>query len=68
MSTVQEIKQAIESLTPAERIELERLLLEVVPSTLESPKLPDQAERRKAILGDRVLPNLVLEARSTAKA
>lgn len=63
MSTVQEIKAAIDSLAPAERAELERLLRE--PARPPSPvlTLPDQAERRRRIFGDKVLPNYVLLAR-----
>ncbi len=63
MSTVEEIKMAIESLSPRERAELERLLRE---PRVEAPKpivLPNQAERRKRILGNKVLPNYVLLAR-----
>ncbi|MBI5774043.1 MAG: hypothetical protein HZA89_09915 [Verrucomicrobia bacterium] len=62
MSTVTEIKAAIETLSPAERAELERLLR---PPAAPSGKaaLPDYAERRRRIFGDRVLPNLVIEAR-----
>jgi hypothetical protein len=62
MSTVQEIKAAIAALSPAERAELERVLRKPVRAT-KRLKLPDQAARRRRIFGDRVLPNLVLEAR-----
>jgi len=68
MSTVQEIKQAIESLSPNERVQLERLLVESVSPATRSAALPDQAARRHAILGHKVLPNLVLEARDAAHA
>jgi len=63
MSTVSEIKAAIESLSPEERAELERLLRGDISKSSARPPLPDQAARRRRILGDKVLPNLVLEAR-----
>ena len=52
MSTVQEIKAAIETLSPAERAELERLLRESSPPLdpeVDSPEL--EAELLKAIDG-----------------
>ena len=52
MSTVQEIKAAIDGLSPAERAELERLLVESHPlldPEVDSPKLA--AELLKAIEG-----------------
>jgi hypothetical protein len=52
MSTVQEIKAAIETLSPAERAELERLLRESRPATdpeEDSPEL--EAELLKAASG-----------------
>ena len=52
MSTVQEIKAAIESLSPAERAELERALRESQPPLdpeVDSPEL--EAELLKAIDG-----------------
>jgi hypothetical protein len=67
MSTVLEIKAAIETLSPAEREELERLLHQSPPAAAPLP-LPDQAARRRRIFGDRVLPNLVLEARESESA
>jgi hypothetical protein len=63
MSTVDEIKAAIESFPPEERAELERLLREGIPKSSARAQLPDQAARRRRILGDKVLPNLVLEER-----
>jgi len=64
MSTVEEIKTAIESLTPPERAELERLLLrEPGGQASMTVALPNQAERRQRILGDKVLPNYALLAR-----
>ena len=52
MSTVQEIKAAIETLAPAERAELERLLRKTSPPLdpeVDSPEL--EAELLKAIDG-----------------
>ena len=64
MSTVQEIKAAIEALTPTQRAELERSLYAPADPVAESSVvLPDYAARRRRIFGDRVLPNMVLEAR-----
>ena len=66
VSTVEKIKMQIESLSPEERSELERMLRE---PRVEAPKaivLPDQAARRKRIFGDKVLPNYVLLAREGA--
>ncbi len=67
MSTVQEIKQAIDSLPAEERKKLEQLL-QPVPRPTPMVSLPNQAERRRRILGDKVLPNLVIEARETESA
>jgi hypothetical protein len=64
MTTVQEIKAAIDTLSSAERARLESLLRGTGMS--ESPpavKLPDQAARRRRILGDKILPNMVLQER-----
>ncbi len=64
MSTVQEIKAAIEALTPAQRLELEQVLHQPVPPvTAARSPLPDYAARRRRIMGDKVYPNPVLEAR-----
>ena len=52
MSTVQEIKAAIDALPPAERAELERLVLESPPlldPEVDSPEL--EAELLKAVKG-----------------
>ena len=68
MSTLPEIKAAIEGLSPTERAELERMLREPARSSLPTLKLPDQAARRRRILGDKVLPNLVIEARQAESA
>lgn len=65
---MKEIKASIDALTPQERSELERLLSEPVPSAPVPLKLPDQAARRHRIFGDKVLPNLVIEARESEAA
>ena len=67
MSTAQEIKAAIDALPRAERGRLERLLRQ--PVKAKRPMvLPYQAARRRKIFGNRVLPNLVLEAREQERA
>ena len=63
VSTLQEIKAAIDKLSPEERAELERLLQESCPEPPQPLRLPNQAERRRRIFGDKVLPNYVLLAR-----
>jgi hypothetical protein len=66
MSTIQEIKAAIEALSPAQRAELERLLQQ--PAKLLAEKVvpqPDCAARRRRIFGNRVHPNPVLEVRGS---
>jgi hypothetical protein len=64
MSTIQEIKAAIESLTPAQRAELDHLLRQPAePLDEKKLLLPDYAARRRRIMGDKVYPNPVLEAR-----
>ena len=68
MSTLQEIKAAIDSLSPADRAELERMLRQPAGALPPTAKLPDQAARRRRILGDKVLPNLVIEARQAESA
>ncbi len=68
MSTLEEIKAAIEALTPAEREELECSLRQSSSAKEETLPLPDQGARRRRIFGDRVLPNLVLEAREQERA
>ena len=65
MSTLDEIKAAIQSLSPEERAELKRLLREQGGKASEIHRVPDQAARRRRILGDKVLPNLILEARDS---
>jgi hypothetical protein len=66
VSTVEKLKTAIESLSPQERAELARLLREPHAEATKPVTLPNQAERRKRILGDKVLPNYVLLAREGA--
>lgn len=66
MSTVLEIKSAIEALTPAQRAELDRLLHESSQRPAAAAALPDQAARRRRIFGDKQLPNYVLVAREGA--
>ena len=66
MSTVLEIKTAIETLTPEQRAELEQLLRESSDRPATPAALPDQTARRRRILGDKVLPNYVLLAREGA--
>jgi hypothetical protein len=66
MSTVQEIKAAIAALSPAERAELDRALHKPGRAG-KRLKLPVQAARRRRIFGNRVLPNLVLEARESER-
>ncbi|MCI0536025.1 MAG: hypothetical protein L0Z50_12435 [Verrucomicrobiales bacterium] len=63
MSRLNEIKEAIDALSAQERAELERWFRQDSAEVLGQPRLPDQAARRRRILGDKVLPNLVLEAR-----
>ena len=63
MSTINELKSAIGALAPEERAELERWLQDRAAQAPDVARLPDQAARRRRILGDKVLPNLVLEER-----
>ena len=62
MSTVKEIKAAIEALPPGERAELERLLRESARDSGVTHALPDYAARRHRIFGKRVLTNIVIDA------
>lgn len=66
MSTVQEIKAAIETLSPAERAELERMLREspTLDPEVDSPEL--EAELLKAIDGP-YTPYSSEEARATVE-
>lgn len=68
MNTLQQIKAAIDRLPPEQREEPERMLRQ--PSQTPSPalELPDRAARGRRILGDKVLPNLVIEARQAKSA
>jgi hypothetical protein len=66
MTTVQEIKAAIDTLPSTERAKLESLLRESgLPESSRVVQLPDQAARRRRILGDKVLPNMVLQERES---
>jgi hypothetical protein len=67
MITVQEIKAAIDTLPSADRAKLDSLLRETgVPESPRVVQLPDQAARRRRILGDKVLPNMVLLEREAS--
>jgi hypothetical protein len=63
MNTVNEIKVAITTLSREDRTELECWMRDQAGERSAGVPLPDQAARRRRILGDKVLPNLVLEAR-----
>ena len=68
MSTVREIKTAIAGLSPEQRAELQDWLLrQAAPSNGGAARLPNQAARRRRILGNKVLPNAVLEARDASE-
>lgn len=49
--------------------ERDKLIARIVPANGKQPpvKIPDFAARAKAILGDRILPNAVLELRKKAR-
>jgi hypothetical protein len=67
MITAQEIKSAIDTLSSSERLKLDSLLRESnVQEFSHGVQLPDQAARRRRILGDKVLPNMVLQEREAA--
>ena len=67
MRTVQEIKAAIDTLPSIEREKLDSLLRETgVPESPRAVQLPDQAARRRRILGNKVLPNMVLQEREAS--
>jgi hypothetical protein len=68
MNTLQDIKQAITTLTASERAEVEWLLHEPSSPVILATKLPDQPARRRAVLGNKVLPNMVMGARDEAAA
>jgi hypothetical protein len=74
MSKVQEIEAALRQLPAHEQWEVARWLLDELEEETDSaakgqnggraPALPDYAARRRRIFGDKVLPNMVLLARS----
>jgi hypothetical protein len=78
MSRVLEIEQALRQMSPEDRWEIARWLLEDLqkhPSsraqaessgdnTQAAVQLPDYAARRRRIFGSKVLPNMVLAARA----
>ena len=74
MSKVLEIEAALRQLPPQEQWEVARWLLEALEEgTVGTAKeqasgpvaaLPDYAARRRRIFGDKILPNMVLAARS----
>jgi len=67
--TVRDIKAAIDSLSAAERGDLDRLLRSIDGvASAKQIKLPDQAARRRRILGSKVLPNMVLQERESEPA
>ena len=72
MSTVTEIESALKELPLEEVQKLSRWLqkyldqqtaAETTGANLASMRLPDYAARRRRILGDKVLPNMVLQGR-----
>lgn len=78
MNSVLEIEKALEQLPPQERWEIARWLLEDLQADAlghdqakdsnnnggHNPPLPDYSARRRLIFGNKVLPNLVLDARA----
>ena len=70
MSSVTEIEQAIRQLPPQERLVIARWLLDDMQqnaggvSDKPAPALPDYSARRRRIFGEKVLPNMVLAART----
>ena len=70
MSSGSEIEQAIRQLPPQERLEIARWLLGDLQenagggSDNPAPALPDYSARRRRIFGEKVLPNMVLAART----
>jgi hypothetical protein len=72
MSTVTEIRDALKQLPMQEAQDIARWLRKYLehqgdtktPSASQTPlRLPDYAARRRMILGDKVLPNMVLLGR-----
>lgn len=78
MNSVLEVEQALRQLPPKDRWEVARWLLEDLQEHMASqtyakssgeapptsPAVPDYSARRRRIFGDKVLPNMVLAARS----
>jgi hypothetical protein len=74
MSKVQEIETALRQLPAQEQWQVARWLLDELEEGVGGatkgqngghvPALPNYAERRRRIFGDKVLPNMVLAARS----
>jgi hypothetical protein len=78
MNSVLEIETALRKLPPQERWEIARWLLEELQEGAlgqaedkgssgnggQNPPLPDYSARRRRIFGNKVLPNMVLLARS----
>jgi hypothetical protein len=74
MSKVQEIEAALRQLPPQDQWEVARWLLEELEEATGiaakgqngdyAATMPDYAARRRRIFGDKVLPNMVLAARS----
>lgn len=70
MNSVLDVEKALRQLTPEDRWEVVRWLLEDLQEHAASratdqstPPLPDYSARRHRIFGDKVLPNMVLAAR-----
>ena len=72
MSTVTEIERALKELPLQEAQKLAQWLqryldqqtaADTAPASQGSVRLPDYAARRRAILGDKVLPNMVMLGR-----
>lgn len=73
VSKVQEIETALEQLPAEQQWEVAHWLLAQLEDAADNstagrgsskPSLPDYAARRRRIFGDKVLPNMVLTARS----
>ena len=78
MNSIREIEQALRQLPPRDRWKIAHWLLEDLPEgTLidseskssgvhgeSTPPLPDYSARRRQIFGNKILPNMVLAART----
>jgi hypothetical protein len=73
VSKVQEIESALQQLPSEQQWEVAHWLLDrlevttdstAAPKAKSTPTLPNYAARRRRIFGDKVLPNMVLAARS----